>query len=546
MSRRAHPSRRLLVALAFVSAAIAASGLASRAGEPGTPAHVSRVDILIQGGNVVDGSGAAPVRADVGILGDRIVFIGDAKQSALRAARTIQAAGMVVAPGFIDPHTHTIADLSHPRRKSNQNYLRQGVTTVITGNDGRHTSGQRKLTIAQLLDKWQRQGIGTNAALLAGHASIREQVMLLREPTPSPDQLARMKTLLEQAMDQGAFGMSTGLYYYGAHIATEEVIALANVVAARGGILDSHIRDESSYTVGLIAAIQEELRIGREARVRVNISHIKALGPEVWGKSTEVIGLIEKARAEGVRVTADQYPYTASGTDLYSALAPRGGGKKQMLRRAEDPERRPGLLEEMEANLKRRGGAEALLITSAHDRRLAGKTLAAIARSWGKSPVEAAIDIIEAGQNQVASFNMDERDIENFMRQDFVMTGSDGSANHPRKYGTFPRKLRRYVYDQPVITLPFAIRSSSALAAETFGIPERGKLRVGYFADVIVFDENTVADRATYERPELPAVGMQYVIVNGQLAIDGGTYTGALAGRALRKNQPPQLPLARP
>jgi N-acyl-D-amino-acid deacylase len=539
VSRTADPSRRLLVGLVFVTTAIAAGGFASLAGQPGTPAHGSRVDVLIQGGNVVDGSGAAPFRADVGILGDRIVFIGDAKQSALRAARTIEAAGMIVAPGFIDPHTHTIGDLSHPRRKSNQNYLRQGVTTVITGNDGRHTSGKQKLTIAQRLDTWQRQGIGTNAALLAGHASIREQVMLLRQATPSPGQLARMKTLLEQAMDQGAFGMSTGLFYYGAHIATEEVIALASVVAARGGILDSHIRDESSYTVGLISAIQEELRIGREARIRVNISHIKALGPEVWGKSTEVIDIIEKARAEGVQVTADQYPYTASGTDLYSALAPRGGGKKQTLRRAGDPARRAGLLAEMEANLQRRGGADALLITSAHDRRLVGKTLAAIARSRGKSPVEAAIDIIAAGSNQVASFNMDERDIEHFMRQDFVMTGSDGSANHPRKYGTFPRKLRRYVYDKPVITLPFAIRSSSVLAAETFGIAERGTLRIGYFADVIVFDEKTVADRATYERPELPAAGVQYVIVNGQVAIDDGKYTGALAGRALRKNQSP-------
>jgi N-acyl-D-amino-acid deacylase len=537
--RTARPSRRLLVALAFVTAVVAASGLVSLAGQPGAPAHVSRVDLLIQGGNVVDGSGVAPFRADVGILGDRIVFIGDAKQSALQAARTIQAAGMIVAPGFIDPHTHTIADLSHPRRKSNQNYLRQGVTTVITGNDGRHTSGQRKLTIAQLLDTWERQGIGTNAALLAGHASIREQVMRLRDPTPSPAQLARMKKLLEQAMDQGAFGMSTGLFYYGAHIATEEVIALATVVAAKGGIVDSHIRDESSYTIGLIAAIEEELRIGREARVRVNISHIKALGPEVWGKSTEVIDLIEKARAGGVRVTADQYPYTASGTDLYSALAPRRGGKKQMLGRARDPARRAGLLREMEANLARRGGAEALLITSAQDRQLVGKTLAAIARAWNESPVEAAIDIIAAGSNQVASFNMAERDVENFMRQDFVMTGSDGSANHPRKYGTFPRKLRRYVYDKPVIPLPFAIRASSALTAETFGIAERGSLRVGYFADVIVFDEKTVADRATYERPELPAIGMQYVIVNGKVAIDDGKYTGALAGRALRKNRSP-------
>lgn len=530
-------SRRLLATFTLLTFTVVANGFAPFTAQPITPAQVSQIDLLIRGGKIVDGSGSAPFRADLGIRGDRIVFMGDATKSGLRAAHTIQAAGLVVAPGFIDTHTHTWEMLWDPARNSNECYLMQGVTTVITGNDGRHTARRDNFTIAQILSKWEQQGIGTNAALLVGHAVIREQVMRSNAPA-SHDQLDKMKKLLAQAMDEGALGMSTGLYYYGANIKTDELIELGKVLGAKGGILDSHIRDESSYSIGLIAAIQEELRIGREAKVRVNISHIKALGPEVWGKSTEVIGLIKKARAEGLEVTADQYPYAASGTDLYNALAPRGGGGlAQMLKRAEDPNLRPQLIAEMEANLKRRGGPETLLITQARDRQLVGKTLGAVARQWNKSPIEAALDLIKVGGNHVASFNMNERDVKNFMRQNFVMTASDGSEDHPRKYGTFPRKLREYVYNKKLISLPFAIRSSSALAAETFGISERGKLRVGYFADVIVFDEKTVADRATYVQPELLAVGMQYVIVNGKVAVDQGKYTGILAGRALRKNK---------
>ena len=334
--------------------------------------------------------------------------------------------------------------------------------------------------------------------------------------------------------------MSTGLYYYGANVKTDELIELAKVVAAKGGIIDSHIRDESSYSIGLIAAVEEELRIGREAGVRVNISHIKALGPDVWGKSTEVIALIKKARAEGIKVTADQVPYTASATNLYNALRPRGG-IEQMRRRAEDPNMRPQLITEMEASLKRRGGPERLLIIRARDPQLVGKTLSTIAKQWNMSPAEAAIDLINTGGNGVASFNMSEQDVENFMRQDFVMTssdgGGDGEGGHPREYGTFPRKLREFVYKRKLVTLPFAIRAGSLLVAQTFGIPERGKLRVGYFADVIVFDEKTVADRATYEQPEVLAVGMKYVIVNGKVAVDEGKYSGILAGRALRRNK---------
>jgi N-acyl-D-aspartate/D-glutamate deacylase len=298
------------------------------------------------------------------------------------------------------------------------------------------------------------------------------------------------------------------------------------------------MRDESSYSIGLLGSIKETIRIGREAKIPVHISHIKALGPEVWGQSKQAIELIKKARAEGIDASACQYPYDASGTSLQASLVPRWaevGGRSELLKRIDDPQVRPRLLKEMEENLKRRGGAESLLITDARDRKLVGKRLNEIAKEMNQPPVEAALELIKQGNVGVASFNMSEKDIDGFMKQKFMMTCSDGSTGHPRKYGTFPRKLREYVYKEKLISLPFAVRNSSALTAETFRIPERGLIRVGYFADVIVFDENTVADRATYEQPKLLSVGMKFVIVNGKVAVDNGAYTGAHAGRALRK-----------
>ncbi|MFN2393085.1 MAG: amidohydrolase family protein [Pyrinomonadaceae bacterium] len=492
-----------------------------------------KLDLLIKGGTVIDGSGSAPIKADIGIRGELIVFIGKSAKSKVTAARTLDVAGMTVAPGFVDPHTHTLEDLSNPKSNSNENYLMQGVTTVVTGNDG-----DGPVRIAETLEKWEQQGIGTNAALLVGHGSARRQVIGMGDVEPSVEQLAQMKNLIARAMSEGAFGMSTGLFYApGSFAKTEEVIELAKAVAEKRGIYDTHMRDEGSYSIGLLDSVRETIRIGREAKIPVHISHIKALGTDVWGQSREVVRLIRQARARGISVTANQYPYAASGTNIAAALVPRwaeAGGNAQLLERIKDPNVRPRLLVEMEANLKRRNGAEAILITRARDQQMVGKTLGALARQWKKTPVEAALDIVIAGGAGIASFNMSESDIKYFMKQNFVMTGSDGSAGHPRKYGTFPRKLREYVFEKKLITLPFAIRISSALTAENFRIPERGRLLVGYFADVIVFDSKTVADRATYEQPEIPAVGMKYVFVNGKTAVDDGKYTGILAGRPLR------------
>src|SRR5581483_10775751 len=310
-------------------------------------ARAPSVDLLIRGGRVVDGSGSEPVTADIGIRDDRIVFIGDAQKAALSAARTINANGLTVAPGFIDPHTHAFDDLSSPQRKGNEDYLMQGVTTVFTGNDG-----AGPVNVGEVFNQWHQNGIGTNAALFVGHGTVREMVLGRKDVEPTADQLERMKSLVGKAMDEGAIGLSTGLYYApGSFAKTGEVIELARVAAAKGGVYDSHMRDESSYNIGLLGSIRETIRIGREAKIPVHISHIKALGADVWGQSKEVIAIIEEARETGVRVTANQYPYTASGTSITASLVPRwaeAGGNKELLKRIDDPAVRPKLVAEME------------------------------------------------------------------------------------------------------------------------------------------------------------------------------------------------------
>jgi N-acyl-D-aspartate/D-glutamate deacylase len=351
-----------------------------------------------------------------------------------------------------------------------------------------------------------------------------------------------MQALVRTAMGHGALGLSSGLYYApGSFASTEEVIAVARAAADSGGVYDTHMRDESSYTIGLLGSIDETLRIGREANIPVNISHIKALGTDVWGKSDTVIALVRAARARGQRVTADQYPYLASGSSVGASLLPRwaeAGGRDSLLARLRDPSTRASVTRDMTENLRRRGGAGSLLITSARgDTSILGKRLDAIATARGVSPIEAAVSIIERGDASVASFNMREDDLERFAREPWVMTGSDGSGGHPRKYGSFPRKLRMYVLDKPVLSMPAAIRQSSALAAETFNLPGRGRVAPGAFADVIVFDERTLRDRATYDQPELLAEGMRYVLVNGTVAVADGKYTGAKAGRALKRGK---------
>ena len=521
--------RRCVRRISTMSVVGAAAALAIHITAPTLGAQGA--DLLIRNGRVIDGTGSAARNADVAITGDRITFVGDAAKSNVTAKRTIDARGLIVAPGFIDPHTHALEDLSSndPKRRANLDWLMQGVTTVITGNDG-----GGPFEVARTLEKWRNDGIGSNGALLVGFGTVRQAIMKQSDAKAVGPQLDSMRALVDKGMREGALGMSTGLYYAPqSYATTEEVIEMAKVAAKYGGIYDTHLRDESSYTIGLLAAIREAIQIGHDAGMPSHISHIKALGTDVWGRSDSAIAIIEAAQKAGDKVSANQYPYTASGSSVGASLLPRWaevGGRDSLRARVGDAPTRARLVTEMTENLRRRGGAQSLLITSTRDTTILGKTLEQVAKARNISPVEAAIQIIVASDASVASFNMNEKDIEAFMKRPWVMTGSDGSGGHPRKYGTFPKKWADYVREKKILTPEEFVRRSSGLTAETFKIKDRGVLANGKFADVVVFDPAAFKDQSTYQKPTELATGMKYVVVNGKVAVDGGNYTGITAG----------------
>ena len=503
-------------------------GLLAAALALGGGAQPERVDLIIRGGTIYSGD-AAPFTGDVAVKGDRIRAVGPRLN--YRAAKVVDARGMVVAPGFIDPHTHMGADLASgdARARLVPAFLMQGVTTAMIGNDG---GGEAE--VGALLGRWRSKPVGINYAAFVGFGAVRSAVIGAEDRAPNPAELERMKGLVANAMCQGALGLSTGLFYAPQSFArTDEVVALAREAGRRGGIYDSHIRDESSYSIGLAAAVDEAIAVGREAGLPVNISHIKALGVDVHGQAPAIIARVEAARAAGQRVTADQYPWTASGTSLAAALVPRwaqDGGRATLLARFDDPAISTRLRGEMAENLRRRGGASELLITEGPQR---GRRLSEVAGTG--DPVEAAIAVIRVADPAVASFNQREDDIAAFMARPWVMTGSDASAGHPRMFGSFARKYADYVVRRRVLSLREFVERSTALTADTFGIADRGRLRAGAFADIVVFDPATYAERSTYEHPTELAVGVRAVVVNGMLAVENGALTGAAAGRGLAK-----------
>ncbi|QDH79916.1 D-aminoacylase [Echinicola soli] len=493
------------------------------------------VDVLITGGMVFDGSDSPAERMEVGITDDRISYVGAPGEHEISSHQTIDIAGLYLAPGFIDPHTHVERELSNPEQKANLRYLRQGVTTVFAGNDG-----SSSMPIKRKLDEWERDGIGTNAALLVGHGSVRRVVMGMEAKEANPKELKEMEEVVNKSMEEGAFGISTGLFYApGSFANMEEVIALSKVVAKHNGIYDTHMRDEGSYNIGLMNAVRETIDIGEKSGVGVHISHIKCLGTDVWDKSHEVIRLIENARQQGLQVTANQYPYLASRTSLKAALVPRwaeDGGYEKMVERFDNPALQDTLVAGITENLRKRGGPESLIFSDAVEETMNGKSLGEMSKKLKMTLPQATMEILRKdGGIKVISFNMKESDLERFMQQPWVMTGSDGGAGHPRQFGTFSRKMHKYVEEDKVIDLSFMVHSSSGLTAETFGVKERGYVKEGYFADLIAFDPEKVKDKATFEHPYKEAQGMDFVWVNGVLVIDDGKYTGKLAGKALRK-----------
>jgi N-acyl-D-aspartate/D-glutamate deacylase len=376
------------------------------------------------------------------------------------------------------------------------------------------------------------------------HGSIRQAVMGMTDRDPDSEQLAQMVDLVRQGMRAGGFGLSSGLYYApGSYSKTAEVIAMARMAAQFGGVYSSHIRDEADYTVGLIAAVQEVITIAEQAGLIGVVSHVKALGPASHGLSMAIVERIETARASGVQVYTDQYPYNASGTGITGALIPRWaqvGGRDALLRRVRGDERKQ-ITEEVRGNIARRGGAHTLLISRyASDPSLEGKSLAELAKQAGVAPEEYALTLLQRGDASLISFNMSERDIELIMRQPWNMTSTDGGLvpmgegkPHPRAYGAFPRTLALYVRDREVIDLPFAIRSMTSLPAQVFAMKDRGQIRPGAYADIVLFDPGAVRDLATYEDPHQLAQGMTHIIVNGVVVREDGTFTNALAGRVL-------------
>jgi N-acyl-D-aspartate/D-glutamate deacylase len=348
-----------------------------------------------------------------------------------------------------------------------------------------------------------------------------------------------MQTLVQQEMDAGAFGLSTGLFYApGSYATTEEVVALAKTVAANDGIYDTHLRDESSYSIGLIPAIEEAITIGRQAHLPIIISHIKCLGVDTWHKSDSIVGLINAARKEGIQVTANQYPYEASATSLKSATIPRwaeSGGLDSLFIRYNNPELHFRIVEETKINIARRGGPEKLVLVSAIDSTIVGQNLLQISETMKLTPEQTVFRILKTDAPKVASFNMIPEDIATFMKQDWVTTGSDGGSGHPRKYGTFARKYAKYVKEDKTISIAHFINSSTSKTAAMLKIRKRGSLVMGNYADIIVFDLGTFKDIATYTDAYQLATGLQYSIINGQLAVDQTKATTVMAGKVLNK-----------
>jgi N-acyl-D-amino-acid deacylase len=478
-------------------------------------------DVLIRNGRVLDGSGNPWMRADIGIRGDRIAAVG--RLAGATAKTTIDAADRLVTPGFIDVHSHAGESLTREPLRQAQPILAQGVTTLVVNPDG-----GGPVDLAAQRAALEKGGVGPNVALLIGHAAVRRAVIGGANREPSADELARMRALVRQAMQEGAFGLSSGLFYApGSFAKTEEVIELAKVAGEFGGVYTSHVRDEGNYTIGVVASVLEVIRIAEEGGLIGIVSHIKALGPDSWGLSTAMTMRIEAARQRGVQVFADQYPYDASSTSLGAALAP--GGVEPTI-------------EIVRENLRRRGGPRAVQIAfHKANRSLEGKTLETIAKEREVTPEQAALDIIGRGGASIVSYNMSEADIAHIMQKPYTMASSDGALSamgegvpHPRNYGAFARKLSRYVRERGVIDLETGVRSMTSLPAAVFGLKDRGAIREGAAADLAIFDPVRIRDLATYTNPHQLAEGMDYVLVNGVPVVASGRFTAALPGRVLR------------
>ncbi len=498
-------------------------------------------DVLITGARVVDGAGTPYFYADIGIRGDTIAGIGRLRSEPARL--TINAAGLVVTPGFIDTHSHSINGIY--RVPSAENCIRQGVTTLIEGPDG-----GSPVPLRPELEKLAAVPLGVNFGFCVGHGSLRGKAMGSENRAPTPAELDRMRLMARQAMLDGAFGLSTGLFYApGNYAATEEVIEIAKVVGEMGGFHTSHMRDEAAR---ILDSVRETIRIGEEGGLPTQITHHKIIGPAQWGQSAETLKLVDAARARGVDVTIDQYPYTASSTSLGAALLPQwahAGGRAALLERLKAPAQRARIKAEAVHRIQNeRGGGDPsriVIASCAGDATLAGKSLAEIAKARGRAPTvenaaETAIELQESGGCGAVFHAIAEEDVERILRHPATMIASDGGVMapgpgvpHPRNYGAFARVLGRYVRERKTIALEQAIHKMAGLPAQRIKLYDRGLLRPGMKADLVILDPTTVADKAEFAKPHQYAVGVRDVLVNGRPVLRNGQMTNERPGRVL-------------
>jgi len=498
-------------------------------------------DLLIKNARIVDGTGNPWFRADVGIKEGRIVRIGRIDETA--TAATIDARNQIVAPGFIDVHAHVESIYNLPAA---ENFIRMGVTSLVTGNCGSSTT-----EVGEFLARISEKPISLNLATLIAHGSVRRKAMGLEDRAPAAEELKQMQEIVAQGMKDGAVGLSTGLIYVpGTYAKTDEITALARVAARFGGLYATHMRSEGDE---VITAIEESLKIGEQAGLPVQISHFKISSKRFWGKSPTTLGLVQAARARGHSVTVDQYAYAASSTSLDIRIPSwlRAGGSEEAKKRLADKATRDRVIKEMKDGLKRSGFKDyshAMVASYRPDPSFNGKSIADITKLVrGKkdlnSQIEQILAMYEAGGAGMVYHGMSEEDVRLIMREPFTMIASDSGVRefnqgvpHPRGYGNNARVLGRYVRELKLVTLEDAVRKMTSLPAQTFGFRDRGLVREGFAADLVIFDESTIADRATFEQPHQYPAGISYVIVNGELVLADGQMTAARPGMALRGN----------
>ena len=496
-------------------------------------------DLVITNARVIDGSGNPWFRSDVAVKDGRIVRIGRIAGSG--AKQTIDAKGQILAPGFIDVHTHVESIYSLPAA---ENFVRMGVTSLVTGNCGTSSTD-----VGQFLGRIKEKPLAVNLATLIAHGSVRRQVVGLDDRAPTPEELSRMEAMVEKAMKDGAVGLSTGLIYVpGTYAKTEEIVALARVAARYGGLYATHMRNEGDKVAD---AIRESIQIGEQAGLPVEISHFKISNKRSWGQSDMTLGLVRDARARGLMVTVDQYAYTASSTSLDARLPTwlRAGGLEEAKKRLADKATRERVVADMKDSLKKSGFKDyefAVVASYQPDPSFNGKSIVEITKSVRKkSDVESQIDqmleMYVAGGAGMIYHSMGEDDVRRIMQEPFTMIASDsgvrqddGSVPHPRGYGNNARVLGHYVRELKLITLEDAIRKMTSLPAQTFGLRDRGLIREGFAADLVIFDEKAIMDRATFDRPHQFPSGISFVLVNGQVVLSGDQLSAMRPGIALR------------